>query len=434
MVGAYHAPGVDRPGRDPPDAGGPLWQLGNGEVLLALDGTIVVRDHRSVSEEGTGQRRTRDERLIFWIVLVVALLFVLRILLPFGAVILIALVTAGLTHGIFRRLKWAFLGHGTPAALVICFALMASVIVPMIMTVEAVSREALGFYQMTTVQVSERGLLEILERHEESFDRVNRIMAPFGMRLTPQKVYNSLAATGVKLGGFFYRQGVSLAKGLVRLVFAFFFWMLILFYLLVDGQRLRRWLEIVLPIPAEHQRLVSRRFTAMAGSILVGNGVAGLIQGLTGAIIFASAGIPGPVLWGVVMAVLAFIPIIGISLVYVPVSAILLLGGQTHRALMVFVPLLLVATVVEYWLKPMLVGRRMQMHTLLVFLSILGGMDAFGPSGLIVGPLMMTGFLTLVELYCEHYHPVCLSSPGEGSAPLPPAVPERETGTSREQG
>jgi len=365
-------------------------------------------------------------------VLVVALLLVLRILLPFGAVILIALVTAGLTHGIFRRLKRAFLGHGTPAALVICFALMAAVLVPTVVTLQAVSHEALGFYQMTTVQVSERGLLEILERHEESFDRINRVLGPFGVRLTPQKVYNSLAATGVKLGGFFYRQGVSLAKGLVRLVFAFFFWLLILFYLLVDGQRLREWLEIVLPVPAEHQRLVSRRFTAMAGSIIVGNGVAGLIQGLTGSIIFASAGIPGPVLWGVVMAVLAFIPIIGISLVYIPVSAILLLSGQTHRALMVFVPLLLVATVVEYWLKPMLVGRRMQMHTLLVFLSILGGMDAFGPSGLIVGPLMMTGFLTLVELYCAHYHPVCLTARLEACPHPGVAAPEEERDASQE--
>jgi len=368
--------------------------------------------------EDTGQRPTRTETVFFWIVLAMAFLFVLRILEPFGAVILIALVTAGLTRGFFLRLKALFRGHGTPAALIICLGLMASVIVPMVATVQAVSGEALGFYQMTTVQVSERGLLEILERHEESFDRINVLLEPFGVRLSPQELYNSLASASVKLGGFFYRQGVSLAKGLARLVFAFFFWLLILFYMLVDGDRLRSWLELVLPISAAHQRLVSQRFTAMAGSILVGNGVAGLIQGLTGGIVFASAGVPGPVLWGVVMAVLAFIPIIGISLVYIPVSAILLLSGETHRALAVFVPLLVVATIVEYWLKPMLVGRRMQMHTLLVFLSILGGLDAFGPSGLVVGPLMMTGFLTLVELYCGHYHPVC-PDPGGGEEEHP---------------
>jgi len=370
-------------------------------------------------ETNAEQHPTKNEQVFFWIILAAVLLFVLRILRPFGAVILVALVTAGLTHGIFLRLKRVFLGHGAPAALIICFGLMASVLVPMVATVQAVSGEALGFYQMTTAQVSEQGLLDILERHGASFEKINRFLEPFGVEANPRKLYNSLAAASVRLGGFFYRQGVSLAKGLVRLVFAFFFWLLILFYLLVDGDRLQAWLEVMLPVTPTHQRLVASRFTAMAGSILVGNGVAGLIQGLTGGIVFASAGIPGPVLWGVVMAVLAFIPIIGISLVYVPVSAILLLSGQTHRALAVFIPLFIVATIVEYWLKPMLVGRRARMHTLLVFLSILGGLDAFGPAGLVVGPLMMTGFLTLVDLYCSHYSPVCQdpeASTGSGVA------------------
>ncbi|HHQ47825.1 MAG TPA: AI-2E family transporter, partial [Acidobacteria bacterium] len=285
----------------------------------------------------------------------------------------------------------------------------------------------------TTVQVSEQGLLDILERHTESFDRINRFLEPFGVEANPRKLYNSLAAAGVKLGGFFYRQGVSLAKGLVRLVFAFFFWLLILFYLLVDGDRLRAWLEVMLPVSPEHQRLIARRFTAMAGSILVGNGVAGVIQGLTGGIVFASAGIPGPVLWGVVMAVLAFIPIIGISLVYVPVSLILLLSGQTHQALAVFIPLFVVATIVEYWLKPMLVGRRARMHTLLVFLSILGGLDAFGPAGLVVGPLMMTGFLTLVDLYCSHYSPAC-DGPGAALESGPAIASGRTTAEAPDRG
>jgi predicted PurR-regulated permease PerM len=63
---------------------------------------------------------------------------------------------------------------------------------------------------------------------------------------------------------------------------------------------------------------------------------------------------------------------------------------------------------VEYWLKPVLVGRRAQLHTLLVFFSLLGGFDAFGAVGLLIGPLMMTAFLTLVSIYREHYRPYLL--------------------------
>ncbi len=385
-------------------------------MIPELDAGTDLRDHPSMDGNGVGMGRWRAERAVFLALLLLALLLVLRILLPFAAVILVALATAGLVAPASRRLQKLLGGHRRLAALLICLLLMAAVLVPILLTVEAVSQEALGFYRLTTVQLSEESFLQVLERHQDTIDRVNRALAPLGIRFTAERIYDDLATVGVKLGGFFYRQGVSLAKGLARLVFAFAFWLLILFYLLVDGKKLWAWLQAVLPIPIEHQRLVAERFTGMAGSILVGNGLAGILQGLVGALVFAAAGIPGPVLWGVVMAVLAFIPIVGISLVYIPVSLILLAGSGLPAALEVFVPLFIVATVVEYWLKPMLVGRRAQMHTLLVFLSILGGLDAFGPSGLVLGPLLMTGFLTLVELYCESYHPFCEEEPGTDDA------------------
>jgi predicted PurR-regulated permease PerM len=141
----------------------------------------------------------------------------------------------------------------------------------------------------------------------------------------------------------------------------------------------------------------------MASSLVIGNGVAAVIQGVLGGLVFSMLGLHGAVLWGVVMAILAFIPVVGISLIFVPFSLILLLAGETARAVWLFVPLALVATVVEYWLKPLLVGRRAQMHTLLVFLSLIGGAMVFGAVGLLLGPLMMTAFLTLAGIYRERY-------------------------------
>jgi predicted PurR-regulated permease PerM len=105
------------------------------------------------------------------------------------------------------------------------------------------------------------------------------------------------------------------------------------------------------------------------------------------------------------MAIFAFIPVVGISLVFVPFTIILLFAGETSRALMLCIPLAAVATVVEYWVKPLLVGRRAQMHTLLVFLSLIGGAVVFGPVGLLLGPLVMTLFLTLAWIYRERYRP-----------------------------
>jgi len=350
----------------------------------------------------------------------------------FLGVLLLSLVTAGLLGPGHRWLTGRLGGHRRTAALLVCLALMLAVVVPLFFTAQAVSHEALGFYQLTRDQLSRQRLDDLIENHRERLERLDRFLSVVGIHVTPEGLYDRLAGLGRRLGGFFYRQGVSLAKGLVRLVFGFLFWLLAVFYLLVDGPALADVVRRTLPIPVSQQRLLTERFTSMTASLVVGNGFAGMLQGLAGGIIFSLLGLPGPVLWGVIMGVLAFIPIVGISLVYVPAAAILLLGGDTSRAVLLFVPLAVIATVVEYWVKPALVGHRMRLHTLLVFLALLGGLDAFGPIGLLVGPLIVTALVTLLSIYRECYLPwivppeaalLCDPSGPDGNGAAPEAAP-----------
>jgi predicted PurR-regulated permease PerM len=337
--------------------------------------------------------------------LALTLAVVLRLLAPFLSVIVLGFVAAGLLAPWYRRLAQAFGGRRHLAAIVICLVLVVALLVPLFLIGREVSTEALSFYEMSTTQLTRGTLLESMQNNQEQLDRLNRLLAPFRISLTPDGVYDNLAAFGVRAGAFFYKQGVSLAKGLVRFVFGFLVWVIVVYFLLVDGDTLRSWFHETIPLPAAEQDTLSGRFIDMAASLVIGNGVAATIQALIGAVVFVVLGLPGPALWGVVMWVLAFIPVIGISLVYIPAWVVLMLAGETGRAFGVLLPLMLVATVVEYWLKPVLVGRRAQLHTLLVFMSLLGGLDAFGAIGMFLGPLMMTAFLTLVSIYREHYRP-----------------------------
>jgi predicted PurR-regulated permease PerM len=329
---------------------------------------------------------------------------VLRLLAPFVSVLLLGLVAAGIFAPWYRVLVQVLNGSRHLAALLICVLLLVALLVPLFLTGREVSQEALGFYELSTTQLTERSLLQAIEQ-QQLLDRANRLLTPIGVEVTSQDLYNRFASLGVRLGAFFYKQGVSLAKGLVRFVVGFLVWVIVLYYLLVDGDRLRAWFRETVPLPRDEQDLLIHRFMDMASSLVVGNGVAATIQAIIGGLVFSILDLPGPVLWGVVMWILAFIPVIGISFVYIPAWIILLLAGQTGKAFALLIPLLIVATVVEYWLKPMLVGRRAQLHTLLVFLSLLGGLDAFGAVGLLLGPLMMTAFLTLVSIYQDHYRP-----------------------------
>ena len=371
------------------------------------------------------EQPTRPSRAS-WIALLIAigicLLGVLRVLAPFASVLLLAVVAAGLIYPPYQRLVTTLRGHRKSAALIVCVLLLVTVLVPLYIIALDVSGEALGFYEMTTTELTERGVLERLQQRQERIEWINSFLEPTGVVLTAEDVSDWLTTAGVRLGTFFYKQGVSVAKGMAQFVFGFIFWVLVLFYLLVDGETAGRWFRDTLPMPADELELLSDRFMDMASSLVVGNGLAGIIQGVAGGIVFAAAGLPGPVLWGAVMGVLAFIPVIGISLVFIPAFLILLIAGETAKALAVFIPLALIATVVEYWLKPMLVGRRGQMHTLLVFLSLIGGMAAYGAMGILIGPLVMTAFMTLVSIYCEHYSPwlsVGCAEPDDRAAPDP---------------
>jgi predicted PurR-regulated permease PerM len=94
---------------------------------------------------------------------------------------------------------------------------------------------------------------------------------------------------------------------------------------------------------------------------------------------------------------------VGIAVVFVPAAVYLFLKGRIAAGIFFILFYLVVSSIVEYVVKPKLVGNKVRMHTLLVFLSILGGLKVFGILGIIYGPLVITAFLTLTDIYRASY-------------------------------
>ena len=156
-------------------------------------------------------------------------------------------------------------------------------------------------------------------------------------------------------------------------------------------------------MPDDQDERLILKFKEMAGAVLIGNGACGLIQGVLGGILFSLFGIKSPFLWGVIMGLLAFLPIVGIGAVFLPAAGFLMLSGRMGAGIFFVIFYGLLSGGVEYLIKPRLVGQRVKMHTLLVFLAIIGGLKVFGLLGIIYGPLVVTGFLTLAEIYHTNY-------------------------------
>ena len=292
--------------------------------------------------------------------------------------------------------------NSTLSSLITCVIIFFVLFIPVSIFVGILANEAYDLYLTAKGAVLSNPIKELLE-NSKIVDKINEILMNFGVNITGDELNKGVAEFGRAVGLFLYQQATSMTANIVNFVANFFFMLLIVFYLLIDNQRLVSFIVGLSPLPDDQDEKLIQKFKDMGGAILLGNGLGGLIQGTLGGIVFASFGFRSPFLWGVIMAVLAFLPIVGVGAVFLPAALYLILQGRLAAGIFFVVFYVLLSGGIEYLFKPKLVGKRVQMHTLLVFLSIIGGLKLFGILGIIYGPLVVTAFLTLTDIYESSY-------------------------------
>ena len=178
-----------------------------------------------------------------------------------------------------------------------------------------------------------------------------------------------------------------------------------MFYLFRDGDRLRQAVYEMLPLQRVQSHSITIRTRDVIAATLYGVLVIAAIQGTLGTFIFWALGLPSPLLWGVVMFFLSMIPMAGSFLVWVPAAAFLALTGSLVKAAILVGWGLLVIGTIDNFLSPRLVGQRARLHELLIFFSVLGGLQVFGVLGLVLGPVVVAITLALIEMVREAHRP-----------------------------
>ncbi|MBW2336182.1 MAG: AI-2E family transporter, partial [Deltaproteobacteria bacterium] len=292
--------------------------------------------------------------------------------------------------------------NATLSSLITCVIIFFVLFVPVSAFVGILANEAYDLYLTARDAVLNNPIKELLE-NSKIVDKINDILTNFGVKISGDELNRGVAELGRTVGLFLYQQARSMTANIVNFVANFFFMLLIVFYLLIDSQRLVSFIVGLSPLPDDQDEKLIQKFKDMAAAILLGNGLGGLIQGTLGGIVFAFFGFQSPFLWGVIMALLAFLPIVGVGAVFLPAALYLILQGRLAAGIFFIVFYVVLSGSIEYLFKPKLVGKRVQMHTLLVFLSIIGGLKLFGILGIIYGPLVVTAFLTLTDIYESSY-------------------------------
>ena len=348
------------------------------------------------------ENRSSSKAIIwFFVALFLISIYLLgKLLWPFISVLILGAVLTGVFEPVYRPLAGRI---GPPyASAITCCCIFVIIFVPILFFVGMLSKEAYGLYLMGKDAVL-NDQIRIAMENSRLIERLNVLLSAFDLRLTGEQLNAALSETGKVVGLFLYEQASAIASNALRFMLHFFFMLLVTYYLLIDGDRLRTFIVELSPLPDDQDEQLIRKFKGMAGAILLGNGLCGLIQGVLGGVVFYFTGFPSALMWGVIMGFLAFLPIVGIGIIFLPAAGYLLLTDRIAVGVFYIVFYIVLSGGVEYLLKPKIVGTRVQMHTLLVFLAIMGGLQLFGILGIIYGPLVVTAFLTLTEIYHANY-------------------------------
>jgi predicted PurR-regulated permease PerM len=170
------------------------------------------------------------------------------------------------------------------------------------------------------------------------------------------------------------------------------------FFLVRDGIQLSQIVEKALPIPPQYKRALLDRFMEVVRATLKGSLLIAAIQGSLGGMAFWLLGVHGVVLWAVVMAFASLIPVVGASIVWLPVAVYFLLTGAAWKGLVLMAYGVLAIGLVDNLLRPMLVGKGARMPDYVVMITTLGGLAVFGLNGVVIGPTIAAIFIAVWQL------------------------------------
>lgn len=229
-------------------------------------------------------------------------------------------------------------------------------------------------------------------RAMEAEPRLATIAAWLERRVDPPATLKELAARLTMTAG-------TLVRGSVIEVLGFALTLYLLFYFLRDRQAGLASLRSLSPLSdPEMDRLYARVadtiFATVYGTLVVAG-----VQGLLGGLMFWWLGLPVPLLWGVVMGLLALVPVLGAFVVWIPAALFLTLEGNWIGATILTAWGLLIIAGVHNILYPILVGNRLKMHSVPAFIAMVGGLMLFGSAGLILGPVTLTATSVLLEVW-----------------------------------
>lgn len=316
-----------------------------------------------------------------------------RILVPFFPALTWAIALAVVARPLHRVLDRSIRNRALSSLLAVVIIAVA-IVLPLALVTEQVVSEAVSAVRSVRSPDFQNKVNSALASHPRIAHAVDWMQARVNLG---EQAKTLAGSAGARVSSAFAGSVAGIGQLLIALFTVFF--LLRDFELFIDGIR------SLIPLPRSDADDILKRVQQTIDASIRGRVFIAVIQGALGGLMFWVLGLPAPLLWGSVMAMFALVPMLGAFVVWVPAALFLLLTGHAGKAVILAAWGTIVIGSADNFLYPLLVGKDIKMHTLLIFFSVLGGVAAFGASGLVVGPVVFALADALIAIWTRRSEP-----------------------------
>jgi predicted PurR-regulated permease PerM len=314
------------------------------------------------------------------------------ILSPFMIAILSSFVIAFIFYPLYKKLNKKIKNENL-SALLLSILMILIIIIPTLFLISSLTKEVGNIYSTTTITLTEsEDLIPIICESESGLcNVVDSINHNQKLRFYISGAITNFASIITRgTSNFLF----SIPKRIIEALIIF----LLVFYLLKSGDFIWKKGRELLPLKETHKDALLKKFSGTIKGILYGYIIIAIIEGIIGWVTFSLVGADIALLLGIIIAIMALIPMIGASIILVPAAIIYFLAGTPIKGIIMLIAAFIII-ILDLWGRAKIIGERTDIHPAVVALGVLGGLITFGVVGIIIGPLILSLLITSIDIY-----------------------------------
>lgn len=342
---------------------------------------------------------TNRNKIFFGGIVGLSLIGMYLLLRNYLPIIAISLTYAVTIYPIYRIVLRLLRGHRKSATVVTVIASFIIIVLPIVFTTNLLVQEAFNLRENISIDITSYTFVKGIEKINEVITKLPLVE----YELTVPKIQSWILSLSGPLSSFLLNLAINVGTSSVAIITNILVFLIVLFSVLPGMPTLRDLMKKISPLGDEIDQLYISRTSAMVTSMVKGTFLISIIQGIVTGLVMYFLGIKYTVILSLIVIILGILPIVGGNLITIPLSIWLILTGNVVGGVILLFTQLVVLTIIDNGLRPLMVSKEANLHPALLLLGVFGGLQLFGPLGFIYGPVVMILFVTTLEIYTKYY-------------------------------